>query len=87
MILLLVLVIGVPFFIMVSLSLQTMPEIYSADMVWFPEKPQFVNYVNAMNSGSWGPVHPKQPLCRHTGHWHQPGNQRHDRLCLCPYLL
>ena len=53
-ILLLLVIIGVPFFIMVSLSLQTMPEIYSADMVWFPEKPQFINYVNAMTSGNWG---------------------------------
>lgn len=53
-ILLLVVVIGVPFFIMLSLSLQTMPEIYSADMVWLPEKLQFVNYADAMASGNWG---------------------------------
>ncbi|HHV97193.1 MAG TPA: carbohydrate ABC transporter permease [Clostridiaceae bacterium] len=43
-----------PFLIMLSVSLQTMKEIYAPELVFIPEKAQFVNYVNAMKNGNWG---------------------------------
>jgi len=43
-----------PFFIMLSVSLQTMKEIYAPELVFIPEKAQFVNYLNAMKNGNWG---------------------------------
>lgn len=50
----LVVIIGFPFVIMVSISLQTMDEVYSRELVLIPEKLQFVNYYNAMKNGIWG---------------------------------
>lgn len=47
-------IIGIPFFIMISVSLQTMKEIYSPELLLFPQKPQFINYIRAMTNGSWG---------------------------------
>jgi multiple sugar transport system permease protein len=46
-------IIGIPFFIMISVSLQTMKEIYSPELILFPSKPQFINYTRAMKNGSW----------------------------------
>lgn len=46
-------VVGLPFLIMVSVSLQTMQEIYRSSLVLIPEKLQFVNYISAMKNGSW----------------------------------
>jgi len=52
-ILLLCLIIGFPLLMTVSVSLQTMSEIYSPSPVLIPESLQFVNYSNAMQSGNW----------------------------------
>lgn len=49
-----VVIIGLPFLIMLSISLQTMNEIYSGNLVLIPRKLQFVNYYNAMRNGDWG---------------------------------
>ena len=49
----LVLLTAFPFFIMVSVSLQTMKEVYASELVFIPEKLQFVNYINAMKNGDW----------------------------------
>lgn len=46
--------IGIPFFIMISVSLQTMQEVYSPELLLFPRKLQFINYVKAMTNGDWG---------------------------------
>lgn len=54
MVLFFTVVIGFPFFIMVSVSLQTMQEIYLPELVLFPARPQFINYVRAMKNGNWG---------------------------------
>lgn len=51
---LLVILTAFPFFIMTSVSLQTMKEIYASELVFMPEKLQFVNYINAMKNGDWG---------------------------------
>jgi hypothetical protein len=32
---------------MISVSLQTMKEIYSPELLLFPQKPQFINYIRA----------------------------------------
>jgi len=53
-VILLILVIGLPFLIMVSISLQTMKEVYSSSIVLIPKKLQFINYINAMKNGNWG---------------------------------
>ena len=50
----LVILVGMPFLMMVSTSLQTMDEIYGSRMVLIPRKLQFVNYYHAMQNGSWG---------------------------------
>ncbi len=42
-----------PFFVMISISLQTMSEVYSPSMVLVPERLQFVNYAKAMRNGNW----------------------------------
>ena len=47
-------IIGFPFVIMISVSLMTMKEIYSPELVIIPKKPQFINYVLAMKNGNWG---------------------------------
>jgi len=52
-ILLLALSVAFPLVMTVSVSLQTMNEIYSADPVIIPSKLQFENYANAMRSGNW----------------------------------
>ncbi len=50
----LVILVGMPFLMMVSTSLQTMDEIYGGRMVLIPRKLQFVNYYHAMQNGNWG---------------------------------
>jgi len=45
---------AIPFLIMVSVSFQSMKEIYSPELVFIPTKFQFINYVNAMRNGNWG---------------------------------
>ena len=52
-ILLLCVAMGFPFVMTVSVSLQTMNEVYSADLNLIPEVPQFSNYVEAMYNGNW----------------------------------
>ena len=47
------LLIGFPLLMTVSVSLQTMPEIYSSSPVIFPKPPQFANYAQAMQNGNW----------------------------------
>ncbi len=49
----LVLLIAVPLVFTVSVSLQTMSEIYSPSPVLIPARPQFQNYVLAMRNGNW----------------------------------
>ena len=51
--LLLALSVAFPLLMTVSVSLQTMDEIYTADPVIIPRKLQFVNYQTAMQSGDW----------------------------------
>ncbi len=51
---LLCLLMGFPLYMTVSISLQTMPEVYSASPVLVPEVMQWHNYADAMNNGSWG---------------------------------
>ena len=53
-VLLFTIIIGIPFFIMISVSLQTMKEIYAPELVLFPRKPRFINYILAMKNGNWG---------------------------------
>ncbi len=45
---------GLPFLMTVSMSLQTMPEIYASQPVILPAKLMFSNYADAMRAGSWG---------------------------------
>lgn len=52
-VLILVVIMGAPFLMTVSMSLQTMPEIYSADPVIIPAKLMFSNYADAMRNGNW----------------------------------
>lgn len=42
-----------PFFLMLSISLQTMSEVYAPSPVLIPKVPQFENYVKAMQNGNW----------------------------------
>lgn len=44
---------GFPFLMTVSVSLQTMNEVYSAQPVILPKPPQFSNYVAALSTGNW----------------------------------
>lgn len=53
-ILLLCLLMGFPLFLTVSVSLQTMPEIYASTPVLWPASPQWGNYATAMRNGNWG---------------------------------
>ncbi len=53
-----VLIIGVlitafPFFVMLSVSLQSMSEIYSGELILIPKSWQFQNYADAMSNGNW----------------------------------
>ena len=41
-----------PFFVMISVSLQTMPEVYSKSLL--PSVPHWENYATAMHNGPWG---------------------------------
>lgn len=44
---------GFPFLMTISVSLQTMSEVYSASPVIIPKPPQFSNYVSALTNGNW----------------------------------
>ena len=44
---------GFPFLMALSVSLQTMSEIYSAQPVIIPRPPQFGNYAAALTTGNW----------------------------------
>ena len=48
------LVIGVPFLMAISVSLQTMPEINAPKITLIPETAQWQNYADAMHNGDWG---------------------------------
>ncbi len=50
---LMVLLIGIPLIMTVSVSLQTMPEINSAQPVILPASPQWQNYPRALTNGNW----------------------------------
>lgn len=50
---LLCLAVGFPLLMTVSVSLQTMNEVYSADLNLIPEVLQFENYKTSMTSGNW----------------------------------
>ena len=51
---LLVLITGFPFILTVSVSLQTMSEVYASSPRVVPAIPQWHNYADAMRSGAWG---------------------------------
>ena len=51
---LLVLITGFPFILTVSVSLQTMSEVYASSPRVVPAIPQWHNYADAMRSGVWG---------------------------------
>ena len=38
---------------MVSVSLQSMSQVYSRELILFPSNPQFINYKTAMSNGNW----------------------------------
>lgn len=48
-----VLVTGFPFLMMLSVSLQSMSQVYSRELILFPSDPQFINYKTAMSNGNW----------------------------------
>jgi len=48
-----VLVTAFPFFVMLSVSLQSMNEIYSGELIMIPRSWQFQNYADAMSNGNW----------------------------------
>ncbi len=50
---LLCLSVGFPLVMTISVSLQTMNEVYSADLNLIPAVPQFANYKTALTSGNW----------------------------------
>ena len=50
---LLCLTMGFPLLMTISVSLQTMNEVYSADLNLIPAIPQFENYRTAMTNGNW----------------------------------
>jgi len=52
-ILLLCLMMGVPFLMTLSVSLQTMNEVYATELTLVPKIPQLVNYKNALSNGNW----------------------------------
>ncbi|NLG25740.1 MAG: carbohydrate ABC transporter permease [Clostridiales bacterium] len=45
--------VALPLYMTVSVSLQTMPEVYAQSPVLVPARPQFHNYAAAMNNGNW----------------------------------
>lgn len=51
---LLCLVTGFPFLLTLSVSLETMSEVYASTPRLWPAVPQWRNYLDAMSSGSWG---------------------------------
>ena len=51
---LLCLVTGFPFLLTLSVSLETMSEVYASSPRLWPAVPQWRNYLDAMSSGSWG---------------------------------
>lgn len=52
-VLLLCVLMGFPLFLTISVSLQTMPEVYASTPVLWPHAPQWHNYANAMRNGNW----------------------------------
>ena len=52
-VILLCLMTGFPLVMTISVSLQTMSEVYSPNLNLIPEKLQFVNYKTAMTTGNW----------------------------------
>ena len=44
---------GIPFLIMLSVSLQSMEQIYSPSLALLPNPVRFSNYMNAMTNGNW----------------------------------
>lgn len=52
-ILLLCLMMGVPFLMTLSVSLQTMNEVYATELTLIPKVPQLINYENALSNGNW----------------------------------
>ena len=52
-VLLLCLTMAFPLWMTISVSLQTMPEVYSAEPVLVPANPQWGNYAAAMRVGNW----------------------------------
>ena len=53
-IILMCLMMGVPFLMTLSVSLQTMNEVYATNLTLIPKIPQFINYENALSNGNWG---------------------------------
>jgi multiple sugar transport system permease protein len=51
--LLMALLMAGPLVMMITVSLQTMPEIYAAEFTLLPKDPQWGNYTAAMNNGNW----------------------------------
>jgi len=45
---------GFPLLLTLSVSLQTMPQIYARSPILWPGRLQFGNYVSAMQNGNWG---------------------------------
>ncbi len=53
-VLLLVALMGFPLLMTLSVSLQTMPEVYASSPVLWPKNPAWGNYARAMRNGDWG---------------------------------
>lgn len=53
-ILLLLVSAGFPLLVTISTSLQSHSEVYASSPVLLPAKPQWHNYVDAMQNGNWG---------------------------------
>lgn len=47
------LVMAIPLVMMITVSLQTMPEIYASEFALIPSLPQWGNYSDAMHNGDW----------------------------------
>lgn len=47
------LVMAIPLVMMITVSLQTMPEIYASEFKLLPAAPQWHNYADAMRNGDW----------------------------------
>ena len=76
-ILLLALSVAFPLLMTVSVSLQTMNEIYKSDPVVIPSEFMFENYKTAMSHGAWARYF----------YNHFAFHQFHVRLCVCAYSL